>query len=85
MSVRSYDPMTKTITTIDSPNDIAINTDTNTIFVANVWSNILTVIDGNTNSIIKNISLESFPSAFSINQNLVNEVIRKTNNIELLL
>lgn len=85
MSVRSYDPMTKTITTIDSPNDIAINTDTNTIFVANVWSNILTVIDGNTNSIIKNISLESFPSAFSINQNLVNEVIKKTNNIELLL
>ena len=66
---RSTNQIIKTINTKDAPNDIAINTNTNMIFVANVWTDVLSVIDGNTNSIIKEIKLGIFPGAISVNHN----------------
>lgn len=49
------------------PSDIAVNPETNTIYVSNSLSNSITVIDGNKDKIIKTIDVGSTPTGISIN------------------
>jgi YVTN family beta-propeller protein len=66
--------LTKNITIGKSPADIAVNTNTNKVYVVLGDSNRLSVVDGNTNSIVKtivsgNTSSSSNSAAVSVNTN----------------
>src|SRR5690242_19055596 len=48
-----------------SPTDVSINPNTNTIYVPNWGSDNVSVIDGKSNSVIKNITVGSLPAKIS--------------------
>ncbi len=50
-----------------NPRALAINQNTNTIYVANKGSNDVSVIDGNTDTITATIGTDSYPSAVDVN------------------
>jgi YVTN family beta-propeller protein len=51
------------------PYGIAVNPNTNTIYVANTNSNTVSVIDGKTNKVTSNLTVGMFPSGIAVNPN----------------
>jgi len=57
--------------TVVSPSDIAVNPNTNRVYVSNSFSDSIYTIDGSTNRVIENntITVGNFPQALSVNPN----------------
>ena len=52
-----------------NPTEVAVNPNTNMVYVTNADSNTVSVIDGKTNSVVKNIEVGKQPSSIAINPN----------------
>lgn len=70
----------------NGPNSIAINTITNNVYVANLDSNTITVINGSTNKISNTISVNGNPWAIDINeeQNIIYVTIESNNTVSVI-
>ena len=53
----------------DGPNEVAVNPDTNMVYVINQRSDSLSVIDGSTNNVVKTIDVGDFPAGVAVNPN----------------
>jgi len=63
------DTITATIPVGTRPRDVAVNANTNRIYVANVESNNVSVVDGNTNGVIATIPVGQSPWSIAVNPN----------------
>jgi YVTN family beta-propeller protein len=51
------------------PNSVSVNPKTNTVYVANINSSSISVIDGTTNKVVTNIAMDSPPFIVTVNPN----------------
>ena len=59
----------KTINVGKSPDGVAVNPNTNMVYVANAYSNMTSVIDSSTNTLVTTIAVGNSPSAVAVNPN----------------
>lgn len=73
-----------TVSVGDAPIGIAVNPNTNMIYVFNQLSNTASVIDGKTNAVIKNIQTGMNPAGIAVNPNInkIYLVTRSTDEFE---
>jgi YVTN family beta-propeller protein len=76
----------KSFSPLDLFNDVAVNPNTNRIYVANTTNNSTSVIDGNTNRVVKNIVVGAFPSSIVVDskRNLVYVANHYSNTISVI-
>jgi len=53
----------------NTPSAVAVNPNTNMVYVTNYYDNTTSVIDGKTNKVIGNVTVGSAPSALAVNPN----------------
>ena len=71
-----------TITVGMTPYGIITNNSTNKIYVANSAANTVSVIDGNTDEVVKTIGVDKYPSGIDIND-LANKIYRLDIHIKI--
>jgi len=75
--LNSYYVATSSRVTVDQPVSISINPSINMLYVANFAGDTVSVIDGKTNTVIRNIKVGSEPSSVSVNP--VTNIVYVTN------